>query len=186
MTRQMIAPQSVSAEVFTDPRTRTLLSHTGSTTTLLEHLLEQRIKVHSMEVSEETAEQVCPEAVAPLRLPTGSAALVRRTTLGTEHHQVSRNLVLAPLRGLSWTGPLLRSCTAPLGRHLPPAHRRHPLGHGLDSWSPGQAAVARWYLIVDSGTARPALFIRETFNPDLFDPATIGPPAERAVTRWRA
>ena len=172
MTPRWSAPRSVGAEAFTDPLTRRLLSHTGSTTSLLEHLLDEHIKVRTMDLSQAAVDQVCPEAASPLRLPTGAPVLVRRTTLGTAHHQVSRNLVLAPLGRVPWTGPLLRSRTTPLGRHLPQPHERHPLGHGLDSWSPGRAAVTRWYLVIDSGSAQPALFIRETFNPDLFAPAT--------------
>ncbi|WP_345429918.1 hypothetical protein [Actinoallomurus vinaceus] len=177
MTPQRIVLQSVSAEAFTNPRTRTLLSHTGSTTSLLEHILDEHVNVHAMDVSQAAVGRVCPEAASPLDLPTGAPVLVRRTTLGTTHHQVSRNLVLAALGRLPWADTLLRSCTTPLGRHLPQPHRRHPLGHGLDSWTPGRAAVARWYLIIDSDTAQPALFIRETFNPDLFDPATTCPPS---------
>ncbi|MET7328946.1 hypothetical protein [Nonomuraea sp. NPDC005650] len=173
MTPQRSALHSVSAETFTDPRTRTLLSHTGSTTNLLEHLLDEHVKVHTLDLAHTVVDQVCPEAAAPLRLPAGASVLVRRTTLGSARHQISRNLVLAPLGRLPWTDPLLRSCTTPLGLRLPQPHERHPLGHGLDSWGPGRAAAARWYLIVDN--AQPALFIRETFNPDLFDPATTCP-----------
>ncbi|MFF4615963.1 hypothetical protein [Nonomuraea jabiensis] len=172
-----ITPRSVSAEIFTDPRTRALLSQTGSTTCLLERLLDERVNVHTMEVYRAAVDRTCPEAAAPLGLPAAAPVLVRRTTLAAARHQVSRNLVLAPLGRLSWAERLLRSCATPLGRHLPQPHERHPLGLGLDAWSPGCAAVSRSYLILDPGSAQPALFIRETFNPDLFDPATTCPPS---------
>ncbi|MEV5897442.1 hypothetical protein [Nonomuraea fuscirosea] len=169
---QRIAPRPVSAETFTDPRTRALLSHPGSTTCLLEHLLEDRLKVQLLEVSRAEVGQTCPDAAAPLGLPADAPVLVRRTTLGIARRHVSRNLVLAPLGRLPWAERLLRTCAAPLGPHLPQPHHRRPLGLGVDTWSPGRAAASRWYLIIDPGSAQPALFVRETFNPRLFDPAT--------------
>ncbi|MBE1582155.1 hypothetical protein ACFPOI_28220 [Nonomuraea angiospora] len=175
MKPRTITPRSAGAELFTDPRTRALLSHTGSTTCLLERLLDERVNVHTMEVSRAAVDRTCPEAAAPLGLPAAAPVLVRRTTLAVARHQVSRNLVLAPLGRLPWAERLLRSCDTPLGPHLPQPHERHPLGLGLDSWGPGRAAVSRWYLVIDPGSALPALFIRETFNPDLFDPATTRP-----------
>ncbi|GAA3675344.1 hypothetical protein GCM10022224_044440 [Nonomuraea antimicrobica] len=172
MTLSRIVPRAVSAAAFTDPLTRTLLTHAGSTTSLLDHLMNEPVQVHALALSEATVDETCPEAAAPLGLPVGAPVLVRRTTLGTAHREVSRNLVLASPDGPPWTGLLLRSCAGPLGRHLPVPHQRHPLGHGLDVWAPGRAAVAKWYLIADG--ASPALFVRETFNPALFDPATTG------------
>ncbi|MEU8364124.1 hypothetical protein AB0C27_49730 [Nonomuraea sp. NPDC048882] len=169
---QRIAPRPVSAETFTDPRTRALLSHPGSTTCLLERLLNDRLTVSSMKVSRAAVGRTCPEAAAPLGVPLDAPVLVRRTTLGLARQHVSRNLVLAPLGRLPWAERLLRSCATPLGPHLPQPHHRRPLGLGVDTWSPGRAAASRWYLIIDPGSTQPALFIRETFHPDLFDPAT--------------
>ncbi|MGW0203152.1 hypothetical protein [Nonomuraea sp. NPDC003201] len=176
MMPRTITPQPVGVEIFTDPRTQALLSHTGSTTGRLERLLDERVDVHTVEVSRAAVDRTCPEAAAPLGLSAEAPVLVRRTTLAVARHQVSRNLVLAPLGRLPWAERLLSTCAAPLGRHLPEPHERHPLGLGLDSWGPGRAAVSRWYLIIDPDSAQPALFIRETFNPDLFDPATTGGP----------
>ncbi|MBB5781234.1 hypothetical protein [Nonomuraea jabiensis] len=173
---------SVSAEIFTDPRTQALLTHTGSTTWLLERLLDERVNVHTMEVSRAAVDRTCPEAAAPLGLAAAAPVLVRRTTLAVARHQVSRNLVLAPLGRLVWAEHLLRSCAMPLGPHLPQSHERRPLGVGLDAWGPGRAAVSRSYLVIDPGSAQPALFIRETFNPDLFDPSTTGPGEAAPVT----
>ncbi|GAA0487631.1 hypothetical protein [Streptomyces olivaceiscleroticus] len=165
--------------------TRMLLSSDGSTTLLLEALLDTRLAVHVEDQSTVPVGQLPPTAVTALGLRPGAAAVRRASALLTpEGAVVSRNTVVFTAPPGGWSGSA--SDAAPLGKRLRQhgtRQHREILSSGAAVWPDhGERRCAyKEYVITCDDSAR--LYVREHFSPEYvhlpdgspgFDPAGAG------------
>lgn len=170
------------------PQTRMLLASDGSTTTLLQALLGEELRLRLDGVAMRTGQDV-PEATrVALGVLPENPVLVRRSALVTSGGvAVSLNLVVARAPVGDVLGRVLTG-REPIGRIMNGSragHRRILLDSGWDWWDADREAVRcafKAYVIVED--AVPAIHVFERFNPR-FIPAAGVPlaPDARAVPR---
>lgn len=162
---------SVSAGV-----TRMLLSSDGSTTILLEALLECPLVV-LVESQQMTPVSELPEAaVTALGLKPDDPAVERRSALvAPDGFTASVNTVVFAASPGGWSGSA--SDSAPLGKRLREARtrqHREVLSHGVAEWPDGgkgrPCAYKEYECAGDDGVQ---LYVHERFHPD-----PVPPPAE--------
>ncbi|MEU3771911.1 hypothetical protein AB0F11_01595 [Streptomyces sp. NPDC032472] len=148
--------------------TRMLLSSDGSTTTLLEALLDERLAVRVDTQGPVPAGQLYPRAAQALGLKRGEEAIERRSALlAPDGSVVSVNVVVFAAPPDGWSGSA--DDDAPLGRRLREAgtrqHRRI-LSSGLAEW-PGEVAhqTCAYKEYVISCGDESQLYVHEKFNP---------------------
>ncbi|WP_214318304.1 chorismate pyruvate-lyase family protein [Nonomuraea sediminis] len=155
------------------PITRMILSHDGSTTRLLEELLREPLALRTTLQTLREAHAVLPRRLqARLQVDPADLVVLRRSQLVTGSGWIvtSNKVVGNPLHPAAQLA--LAAQDRPLGLVLR-AHRleqhRDQLAAGTTSWYwPGHGHLPscwRDYLITVSG--RPALYIRETFHPEI-------------------
>ncbi|MGW8700697.1 hypothetical protein ACWGOK_27875 [Streptomyces eurythermus] len=167
--------------------TRMLLAGDGSTTLLLEALLDCRLTVHVDRQELVPADRLAPAALAALGLGAGDTAVERisalRTPAGTV---VSRNTVVFTAPPTGWSGSA--QDLAPLGRRLREGRTRQHreiLSSGTAAWQDGgrqRACAYKEYVITCDDGRR--LYVHERFSPD-----HVHPPAENRMDQdadWRA
>jgi len=148
--------------------TRMLLRSDGSTTLLLEALLDTELSLRVCRQEVVTARDI-PAAISRLlKVSPPEQVLVRRSALQTASWQVSRNLVVARRRDDA-LGGVFTSQHVPIGRGLI-AHglsrSRRPVRTGVGRWRPdGPPCAAKAYLVLDDD--QPLAYIEERFNPAL-------------------
>ncbi|MFE4974894.1 hypothetical protein ACFRAR_22670 [Kitasatospora sp. NPDC056651] len=145
---------------------RMLLAGDGSTTVMLEAMLNRPLSVSVSLQHHVDARQAPPQAVAALGLGRGHSVIERHSALVTDQDDVvSRNLVVFPAPPRGWTAAA--DDPTPLGHRLRAArtlqHRRL-LGSGSDRWAPhDERCLYKEYLIHSEDGAR--LYVHERFNP---------------------
>jgi chorismate-pyruvate lyase len=154
-----------------DPQTRMLLASDGSTTTLLEALLGDRVHLRLDEVSRRTGADVPAETRSALGIGSGTPVVVRRSALVTRSGLVvSRNNVVAWVHGAGLVGQIMTT-NVPIGLTMNAAragHYRILLASGWAAWDDADPAVPcafKAYVIVHEG--RRAIHIVERFNPEI-------------------
>ncbi|MBO1337164.1 hypothetical protein [Streptomyces sp. VRA16 Mangrove soil] len=156
-------PPSLSAGA-----TRMLLSSDGSTTTLLEALLDCSLTVRVHSQGPVQAQSLYPRARLELGLAPGDTAVERHSALlAPSDDVVSVNVVSYAAPPSGWSGSSADS--APLGRRLREAgtkqHRRI-LSSGISEW-PGddahQPCAYKEYIIACEDGSQ--LYVMEKFNP---------------------
>ncbi|MFI6444171.1 hypothetical protein [Kitasatospora sp. NPDC050543] len=162
-----MTPLSIAADL--SGATRMLLASDGSTTLLLESLLDRRLTVRVAAQRTVTAAEAPPRALAALGLDPEHRVVDRASALVTVTGEVvSRNTVVftAPPRGWSGTS----EDTVPLGRRLRDAHtlqHRSLLSSGTTWWAhedgEGEPCAYKEYLIHCEDGGR--LYVHEVFNP---------------------
>ncbi|MEV3859957.1 hypothetical protein AB0J38_37325 [Streptomyces sp. NPDC050095] len=157
--------------------TRMLLSSDGSTTTLLEALLDCSLAVRVHSQGPVQAESLYPRARRELGLDVGDMAVERHSALlAPAGDVVSVNVVSYAAPPSGWSGS--SSDSAPLGRRLREAgtkqHRRI-LASGISEW-PGddahQPCAYKEYIIACEDGAQ--LYVLEKFNPAFVTADTRG------------
>ncbi|MEV0151885.1 MULTISPECIES: chorismate pyruvate-lyase family protein [unclassified Nonomuraea] len=160
--------------------TRILLSHDGSTTTLLASLLEEPVRVRVvLQAQRPAATALSPAARVRMDASADDTMIVRRSNLvrPTGAAISANKVVLDPCHPLA--ADVITGCDIPLGYLLAGQRveqRRELLARGVRRWSwgppdsAGQSRVSVWrsYIIVISGS--PAFYIEEVFHPDLIPP----------------
>ncbi|WP_052847388.1 hypothetical protein [Streptomyces avicenniae] len=150
-----------------------LLASDGLTTTLLEALAGERLRLHRIAQGRTSADTAGPAVPALLRTDGHATVLVRHSALlRPEGAALSANHVVAR------AGPdlpadiaaCLTGDTVPLGPALSAAgagHRRTVLDVGRRSWGP-RPACYKTYLIWHGN--EPLALVHELFHPDLVPP----------------
>lgn len=163
--------------------TNMLLSSDGSTTLLLEALLDTRLSVRVDSQSMMPADRLLPRAVSALGLRPEGAAVERSSALLTPQGSVvSSNTVVFTAPPEGWSGS--PSDTAPLGKRLREQgtrQYRQILSTGTATWPDGgdQRCAYKEYVITCDVSSR--LYVRELFSPDYvhlpasFQASCIGP-----------
>ncbi|MFJ3659353.1 hypothetical protein ACIPPM_02670 [Streptomyces sp. NPDC090119] len=153
--------------------TRMLLAGDGSTTLLLEALLDTRLTVHVERQEKVPGRQLGAAATAALGLPADGAAVLRVSTLRTPAgHVVSRNTVAFTAPPAAWSGSA--DDLAPLGRRLREGRTRQHreiLSAGTARWREGgqyRPCAYKEYVITCDDGAR--LYVHERFAPDRVRP----------------
>lgn len=151
------------------PQTRMLLASDGSTTTLLQALLGEQLRLRLDEVATRTGLDVPESTRVALDINPETPVLVRRSALVTVSGvAVSLNLVVAQAPVSEVIGRVLTS-GEPIGRVMNGSragHRRLLLDSGWDWWDADGDAVRcafKAYMIVED--AAPAIHVFERFNP---------------------
>ncbi|MFG2491767.1 hypothetical protein ACGFSD_12010 [Streptomyces caniferus] len=145
-----------------------LLSSDGSTTLLLEALLDTRLSVRVDAQSTMRADRLLPRAVSALGLRAEDAAIERTSALLTpEGSVVSSNTVVFTAPPGGWSGS--PSDTAPLGKRLREQgtrQHREILSSGTATWTDGgkRRCAYKEYVITCDDSSR--LYVRELFSPD--------------------
>ncbi len=142
-----------------------LLASEGSTTTLLQALVGERLELRLDELSDSTVGEAYEAARRALGVEKETPVLVRRSALVTASGvEISRNVVVAqgPFTGV--VGHVLTS-TEPIGRVMNGSragHRRILLESGWSTWGDAPCAF-KSYLIVEDD--QPTIYVFERFNP---------------------
>jgi chorismate-pyruvate lyase len=151
------------------PQTRMLLASEGSTTTLLEALVGEPLRLRLHEVSEGRGSEVSRDARAALGLADETPVLVRRSALVTvAGMEVSRNHVVAhgPFDGV--VGRVL-TAEQPIGWTMNGSragHSRIVLDTGWSFWDADDVRVTcayKSYVMVEQ--EQPRIHVFERFNP---------------------
>ncbi|RLL68623.1 hypothetical protein D7M15_19285 [Streptomyces sp. Z26] len=167
--------------------TRMLLASDGSTTVLLEALLECPLVVLVESQQDVSVEELPDRAVTALGLAPGDPVIERRSALVTpDGVPASMNLVFFAAPPSGWSGSA--SDTAPLGKRLREARtrqHREVLSFGASRWpgdDSGRPCAYKEYVIACDDGVR--LYVLEKFHPDHVEPpadagllATAGPDA---------
>ncbi|UED85180.1 hypothetical protein [Streptomyces profundus] len=160
---------------FASPLTRMLLSSEGQTTTLLESLSGESLRLRFLAQLRVTARQTGEGVAALLRTGEDDGVLVRHTaTVRAGDEPLSVNHVVARLDLAPAIEHCLTSTSIPLGRALTEAgtgHRRTLLDTGRRRWEQDgdrRTACYKTYLVWHGD--EPLVLINELFNP-LFVPA---------------
>ncbi|MGI5258379.1 hypothetical protein [Streptomyces angustmyceticus] len=148
--------------------TRMLLSSDGSTTLLLEALLDTRLSVRVDSQSMMPADRLLPRAVSALGLHPEDAAVERASALLTSQGSVvSRNTVVFTAPPEGWSGS--PSDTAPLGKRLREQgtrQYRQILSSGIATWPDGGERRCAYKEYVITCGVSSHLYVRELFSPD--------------------
>ena len=146
--------------------TRMILAADGSTTLLLEALLDVELSVRVLGQRIVTADSVAPRTRRLLQVAPGTDVLVRRSLLCRPGGQyVSQNYVAAPYRRDGLTR-VLADPTQPIGRGLSSlglSQARRIVEVGLSAWSPTSTCVSKSYLIMNQGGV--GAYVVERFHP---------------------
>ncbi|WP_025680291.1 chorismate--pyruvate lyase family protein [Paenibacillus massiliensis] len=149
---------------------RMLLRSDGSTTTLLEALLNTELGVQVLQQSSVPAQQLSEHIRQLLKLAEPSELLNRISRLATpEGSWVSHNHVVARLDRIQTLLGQLHGRNIPIGRALTGSGSltyRQQLGWGVRIWEENDEhthAVFKHYVIHTSDG--PAMYIHETFHP---------------------
>lgn len=170
--------------------TRMLLAGDGSTTVLLEALLDCRLTVHVDRQTVRPADRLPPAARAALGLSAADCAVERTSTLCTPAGAVvSRNTVVFTAPPAGWSGSA--QDLAPLGRRLRERRTRQHreiLSFGTAAWPDGdgrqRVCVYKEYVITcDDGRQ---LYVHERFSPDHVRPPAVSGPEQDTGHRVHA
>ncbi|MDT0267213.1 hypothetical protein RM844_13045 [Streptomyces sp. DSM 44915] len=155
---------------FASPLTRIVLSSEGQTTTLLESMSGESLRLRCLAQLRVTARETGEGVAALLRTPEDTGVLVRHTaTTRTCGEPLSVNHVVARLDLEPAIEHCLTSTSVPLGRALTEAgtgHRRTLLETGRRPWGQGgdnRPACFKTYLVWHRDL--PLVLINELFNP---------------------
>ncbi|MET7484189.1 hypothetical protein [Streptomyces sp. NPDC005538] len=153
--------------------TRMLLAGDGSTTLLLEALLDTRLTVHVDRQERVPVRQLSAVAVSALGLAADGTAVRRSSALLTPAAVVvSRNTVVFTAPPAGWSGSA--EDMAPLGTRLREGRTRQHreiLSSGTAQWQEGARArpcAYKEYVITCDDGAR--LYVHERFSPDRIRP----------------
>ncbi|MET7472771.1 hypothetical protein ABZT17_00200 [Streptomyces sp. NPDC005648] len=153
--------------------TRMLLAGDGSTTLLLEALLDTPLTVHVERQERVAVRELSAAAVRALGLPADGTAVRRSSVLRTpEGRAVSRNTVVFTAPPAAWSGSA--EDPAPLGLRLRQGRTRQHreiLSSGTGEWPEGgrvrPCAYKEYVITCDDGVR---LYVHERFSPDRVRP----------------
>ncbi|MFJ2818655.1 hypothetical protein [Streptomyces sp. NPDC087294] len=153
--------------------TRMLLAGDGSTTLLLEALLDTRLTVHVERQEQVPVRKLSAAAVTALDLAADGTAVLRTSALHTPAGvEVSRNTVVFTAPPAGWSGSA--DDQAPLGRRLREGRTRQHreiLSSGTARWQEGgrvrPCAYKEYVITCDDGQR---LYVHERFSPDRVRP----------------
>lgn len=151
------------------PQTRMLLASEGSTTTLLEALLGEPLRLRLDNVRSAPGSEVSPAVREALAIDSRTAVLIRHSSLVTVAGiEVSRNHVVARGPFSDVVGDVLCG-PEPIGWTMNGSrdgHSRMVLETGWSSWdADGDRRTCAYKAYVIAQDGRPRIHIRERFNP---------------------
>ena len=160
-------------------QTRLLLQSDGSTTLLLESLVDLRVAVEVESQSPVSADELSPSVRAGLGLARTDVVVRRNSVLRTPcGRTVSRNLVVFRPEAAPWLAGA--ADPTPLGyqlRNQQALQHRELIDHGVSVWADdGPPCAFKEYVIHRSAGAR--IYVHERFNP-VFVPVGPGPSTEK-------
>ncbi|MFM0068842.1 hypothetical protein [Paraburkholderia aspalathi] len=149
--------------------TRMLLSSDGSTTALLEALIQHKLNAHVFSQEALPAAQLPSTAVSALEFSPNDIAIERRSALvAPDGSVINRNIVVVQKAQRDWIGK--RENDIPLGdwmRNRSVKQHRKILSSGASTWpeeSEHRACAYKEYIVSCDDGSR--LYIHERFNPD--------------------
>ncbi|WP_017597605.1 chorismate--pyruvate lyase family protein [Nocardiopsis lucentensis] len=150
---------------------RHLISHPGSTTLLLERILDLPLTVRVLRQDVRPAERLRTDLRESLGLTPSARVIVRHSELRTpDGVPVSRNTVVSDVLTPSEIARVLTDPTTPLGRSRllrGGEQERCPVSFGRSPWDDGGRRQAMWRSYLIRLRAAPPIYVEERFNPDL-------------------